>query len=105
MVHPTPNRLVRHRNSTLGQQIFDVAQAECEPEVEPNRLLNDLGRESIPSVADLVHPRGATRPPTPPQARSAVTMPLDVLVQSKRNKHAALKLMRKLRKKYAFPLR
>jgi transposase-like protein len=27
---------------------------------------------------------------------------LDVLVQSKRNKHAALRLMRKLRKKYAF---
>jgi transposase-like protein len=27
---------------------------------------------------------------------------LDVLVQSKRNKHAALKLMRKLLKKYAF---
>src|SRR5208337_2799779 len=29
-------------------------------------------------------------------------MPLDVLVQSKRNKHAALKLMRKLLKRYAF---
>jgi putative transposase len=27
--------------------------------------------------------------------------PLDVLVQSKRNKHAALKLMRKLLRKYA----
>ena len=27
---------------------------------------------------------------------------LDVLVQSKRNKHAALKLMRKLLKKYGF---
>jgi putative transposase len=31
-----------------------------------------------------------------------VTMPLDVLVQPKRNRHAALKLMRKLLKKYAF---
>ena len=31
-----------------------------------------------------------------------MTKPLDVLVQSKRNKHAALKLMRKLLKKYAF---
>jgi putative transposase len=29
-------------------------------------------------------------------------MPLDVLVQSKRNRHAALKLMRMLLKKYAF---
>src|SRR5271169_2249924 len=75
MVHPTPNRLVRHRHSALRQQILDVTQAEGEPEVKPYRLLNDLGRESIPAVADLVHPRGATRPPRTPQARSAVTMP------------------------------
>src|SRR5271166_2681008 len=75
MVHPTPNRLVRHRHSALRQQILDVTQAEGEPEVEPYRLVNDLGRESIPAVADLVHPRGATRPPSTPQARSAVTMP------------------------------
>ena len=38
-------------------------------------MLNDLGREAIPAVADLVHPRWATRPPTTPQALSAVTMP------------------------------
>src|SRR5208337_2707729 len=76
MVHPTPNSLVRHRHSAFRQQILDVTQAEGEPEVEPYRLLNDLGRESIPAVADLVHPRGATRPPRTPQARSAVTMPV-----------------------------
>src|SRR5579872_4155841 len=46
MVHPTPNRLVRHRHSAFRQQIFDVAQAEGEPEVKPYRLLNDLGRET-----------------------------------------------------------
>src|SRR6185437_4991545 len=76
MVHPTPNRLVRHRHSAFRQQIFDVAQAEGEPEVKPYRLLNDLGRETIPAVADLVHSRGATRPLRTPQARIAVTMPL-----------------------------
>src|SRR5271167_2318741 len=75
MVHPTPNRLVRHRHSAFRQQILDVTQAEGEPEVKPYRLLNDLRRETIPAVADLVHPRGATRPPRTPQARSAVTMP------------------------------
>src|SRR5271157_4132408 len=75
MVHPTPNRLVRHRHSAFRQQILDVAQAEREPEVKPYRLLNDLGRETIPAVAELVHPRAATRPPRTPQARSAVTMP------------------------------
>src|SRR5208337_1612208 len=75
MVHPTPNGLVRHRHSALRQQILDVTQAEGEPEVEPYCLVNDLGRETIPGVADLVHPRWATRPPRTPQAQSAVTMP------------------------------
>src|SRR5208283_5197865 len=77
MVHPTPNRLVGHRHSALRQQILDVTQAEGEPEVEPYCLVNDLGRETIPAVADLVHPRAATRPPRTPQAQSAVTMPID----------------------------
>src|SRR5271166_1820608 len=80
MIHPTPNRLVRHRHSAFRQQIFDVAQAQGEPEVKPYRLLNDLGRETIPAVADLVHPRAATRPPRTPQARSAVTMPSGALL-------------------------
>src|SRR5271165_850697 len=75
MVHPTPNRLVGHRHSALRQQILDVTQAEGEPEVEPDCLVNDLGRETIPGVSDLVHPRWATRPPRTPQAQSAVTMP------------------------------
>src|SRR5271166_3559424 len=55
MVHPTPNRLVRHRHSAFGQQILDVAQAEGEPEVEPYCLVNDFGRETIPGVADFLH--------------------------------------------------
>src|SRR5271166_3520751 len=75
MVHPTPNRLVGHRHSALRQQILDVTQAEGELKVEPYCLVNDLGRETIPGVADLVHPRWATRPPRTPQAQSAVTMP------------------------------
>src|SRR5271167_3804897 len=80
MVHPTPNGLVGHRHSALRQQILDVTQAEGEPEVEPYCLVNDLGRETIPGVADLVHPRWATRPPRTPQAQSAVTMPPYALV-------------------------
>src|SRR5271157_2279567 len=81
MVHPTPNGLVGHRHSALRQQILDVTQAEGEPEVEPYCLVNDLGRETIAGVADLVHPRGATRPPRTPQAQSAVTMPFQVIVR------------------------
>ena len=69
MVHPTPNRLIGHRHSAFRQQIFDVAQAEGEPEVEPYRLVNDLNRETISAVADFVHPfdyaaTGRTASPT-----------------------------------------
>jgi hypothetical protein len=49
----SPNAERSH--STLRQQIFDVAQAERETEVQPNRLLNDLGREPVTRVADFLH--------------------------------------------------
>ena len=42
-------------------QILAVTQAEREPGVEPDRLLNDLGREAIPAVAGPLHPPGLTR--------------------------------------------
>src|SRR5271165_1127853 len=58
MVHPAPNCLVGHRHSAFRQQIFDVAQAEGEPEVEPYCLVNDLGREPVSGVADFIHPLG-----------------------------------------------
>jgi hypothetical protein len=58
MVRPTRNRLVGHRQSALGQQILDVTQAEGKPEVEPYCLVNDLGRETIPAVADFLRPLG-----------------------------------------------
>src|SRR5208282_5783022 len=57
-VHPTPNRLVGHRQSAFRQQILDVAQAEAEPEIEPYCLVNDLGREPVSDVADFLHPLG-----------------------------------------------
>src|SRR5882762_1837198 len=52
MVYPAPNGLVGDRNAAFCQQVFDVAQAEGEPEVEPNRLLNDRRWESVAVVAD-----------------------------------------------------
>jgi hypothetical protein len=58
MVHPAANRLVGDRNPALGEQIFDVAKAQCEPEIEPDRLLNDLGREPVSVVADFRHRLG-----------------------------------------------
>ena len=58
VVYPAPNGLVGHRNAAFCQQVFDVAQAQGEPEVEPNRLLNDRWWEAVAAVADFLHPVG-----------------------------------------------
>jgi hypothetical protein len=47
MVHPASDRLIRDRDSTFREQIFDIAEAQCEPEIEPDRLLNNLRREPV----------------------------------------------------------
>ena len=41
MIHSAPDRFVRDRNPPFRQQIFDIAKAQREPKIEPNRLLND----------------------------------------------------------------
>ena len=58
VVHPAAHCLVRHRDLALREQILDVTKAECEPEVEPNRLMYDLGRKPISGVADFPHTLG-----------------------------------------------
>ena len=55
MVHPPPDGLVRDHNPAFGEQVFDVTEAEREPQVEPNRLLNDLRREPVARVGDFRH--------------------------------------------------
>src|SRR5271168_4504931 len=85
MVHPTPNRLIGHRHAAFRQQIFDVAQAEGEPEVEPYRLVNDLRRETISGVADFLHPLGYSamgRTASPTRRDNAAEMPLGMLPRS-----------------------
>jgi hypothetical protein len=47
------DRLVGHRDATLGEQVFDLAETETETVVEPHRVADDLGRESIAVVAWL----------------------------------------------------
>jgi len=58
VVHPTPNGLVGKPNTAFRQQVFDVAQAQGESEIEPDRLMDDLRWEAKPGVADLVHSGG-----------------------------------------------
>ena len=55
MIHPASDCFVRNCNSALGEQILDVTKAKREPEIEPDRLVNDLRREPISGVADFRH--------------------------------------------------
>ena len=58
VVHPAAHDLVRDRDPALRKQILDVAEAEREPQIEPNRLMYDLRREPISGVADFIHTLG-----------------------------------------------
>src|SRR5271166_3217441 len=55
MIHPASDCFVRNYNSALREQILDVTKAKGEPEIEPDRLVNDLRREPISGVADFRH--------------------------------------------------
>src|SRR5947209_123066 len=55
MIHPASNCFVGNYNSTLREQILDVTKAEREPEIEPDRLVNDHRRGPISGVPDFRH--------------------------------------------------
>jgi hypothetical protein len=57
MVHPAAHGLIGDLDSTLGQQILDVAEAQGEPDIKPDRLLDHLGRKAVAAIADLGHHR------------------------------------------------
>ena len=46
MVYPAPKRLLGNREAALRQQIFDVAEAQGEPEIESDRPVNGAMVES-----------------------------------------------------------
>src|ERR1700730_11748644 len=58
MIHPAPNGLVGDHDAAFRQQVFDVTEAQCEPEIEPDRLLDDLWRKAVAAIADFLHPLG-----------------------------------------------
>jgi hypothetical protein len=55
MIHPAPDGLIGDRDPAFRQQIFDVAEAQREAEIEPDRVLNDFGRKAIAAIADFDH--------------------------------------------------
>ena len=72
MIHPASDCFVRNYNFALREQILDVTKAKREPEIEPDRLVNDLRREPISGVADFRH---ALRLPSRRRRDNAVCSP------------------------------
>jgi hypothetical protein len=57
MVHPAPDGLIGDHDPAFRQQIFDVAEAQCEPNIEPDHVLDDFGRKAIAAIADFCSSR------------------------------------------------
>jgi hypothetical protein len=53
--HPAPHRFAGDIEPALGQQFLDIAVAQGEAEIEPDRVLDNLGREAMAAVAERSH--------------------------------------------------
>jgi hypothetical protein len=49
---PTPHRFIGDVEPALGQQFLHVAVAQREAEIEPDRVLDDLGRKTMAAIAE-----------------------------------------------------
>jgi hypothetical protein len=47
MVYQAAHGLIGHQDSMLSQQILDVAEAQGEPNIKPDCLLDDFGMEAV----------------------------------------------------------
>jgi putative transposase len=47
---------VREIDPALGEQVRDVAIAQRELEIQPDGVLDDLGRKAMAAIADVAHP-------------------------------------------------
>jgi len=47
-----PDGFVGDDDATFKQHLFDKTQAQGKPEIEPDRMSNDLRRKSVALVAD-----------------------------------------------------
>jgi hypothetical protein len=53
--HPSPHRFIRDVEPSFGRELLDIAIAQGEAEIEPDRVLDDLGREAMAAVAERAH--------------------------------------------------
>ena len=78
--HPAAHRFIGNHDPAFSQQVLDIAEAEGEPGIQPDGLLNDYGWEAISGVADLGHDEHL-RPQIPAHKPNNVTMPGQLLLR------------------------
>ena len=70
--NPAPDCFIGDVEPALGQELLHVAVAQGEPEIEPDRVPDDLGWELMTGVGDGLH-----TPTLPPPSAIRVTTPTD----------------------------
>src|SRR3979490_1036198 len=64
--NPAPHRLIGNLQAALGEEILNVAVAQCEPEIKPDRVLDDGRREGMWGVGGEPLHAGSLPPPGRP---------------------------------------
>ncbi len=54
--HPSSDRFIGDVQPALGQQIFDIAEAEGKAKIQPHGVPDDVRRELVASERDLHRP-------------------------------------------------
>jgi len=85
---PAPDYFVGQLNSSLGEQIFDIAKAEGKSEIQPDCMLDDLRREAMAAIADSSHLQRLT-PHHVDGIRFYVTMPRQRYKRASLTPHAS----------------
>src|SRR5215510_10793842 len=64
--HPAPHGFVGDVELAFGQQFLDIAIAQGETEIEPDRMLDELGREAMAAIAERSRADILSDPPVVP---------------------------------------
>src|SRR5947207_1572708 len=68
--NPAPHRLIGDIESAFSEELLHVPVAQCEPQIEPDRVLDDRRREAMSAVGELIHAGSL-----PCRAAVSVTLP------------------------------